>query len=553
MTLPSDSSRTGDDPFEELGKIDFTRLERAAAGDGEMEVPSKPASTTIGPDEQATGSTDSSPFAAPEPEQTREEVQPSIDVAPDGLTAFYSAAPEAVRPATMERLEQLVSAAHVVYGIDESALRSILDRSGADVDYAIAHGDPARPGRDATVAYAFDFAPKPGVIKEDGSIDFHERGTIVGVKRGQLLATKVDPTPGQAGRDVLGRTIRAENGKDQELVAGQNVRTEREGEETRFLSEVDGSVVLKGKALQVLTIHRVGGDVSFLTGNIDFGGDVMIGGSVGAGFSVKAAGSITIGGGVERNTVVSALGNIGVARGIVGRGIEVTSGGSVTAKFIQDATVVARQDIVVGSYVFNASLRAGGRVICHGRGLSRTHQRSTGTIAGGFVFAALGIETHSLGSEYAKSTSVVVGIGKETLDELDKLQKALEACESGLLKIVRTLGLENLSVESVKLLIQRSPESRREAVVALIKKAAELRQTRDHLILERKQYEDTMEASARDAFVQVHQTVFEGVHIRVGRANLEVPSSMANARFFANAEDGSVQWVGRKLKQESET
>jgi len=44
----------------------------------------------------------------------------------------------------------------------------------------------------------------------------------------------------------------------------------------------------------------------------------------------------------------------------VGANTELVAGGSVMAKFIQEATIRAVEDVQAGAYIFNASVRAGG-------------------------------------------------------------------------------------------------------------------------------------------------------------------------------------------------
>jgi uncharacterized protein (DUF342 family) len=507
-----------DSDVTDLEEIDFTQLEQAAVEAIEEKAPEE---------------------RPPAPEET----QPMISVTSDGLTAYYVPPSGKGRSVTREEIDDLLTRAGVVYGIDVDAISRVLAGVSSDIPFPVAHGEPAVHGRDAEVTLTLDLTAKPGEMLEDGSIDFRERSAVVAVKAGQLLATKVRATAGRPGRDVYGRAIPAEGGKDRALTAGRSVHVEASEEGWRFYAEVDGSVMLKGDTLHVFTVHRVSGNVDFYTGNIDFGGDVMVTGSVGTGFSVKVGGTISIGQSVERNTTLTVGEDVWVGQGIAGQGITVVSGGSVIAKYIQDAAVVAKQDVIVGSYIFNASIRAGGRVVCYGRGLSRQRQRSTGMISGGVIFAAKGIETHSLGSDYAKSTQVVVGIDHETIEHLDKIQKGITFCETSLMKVIRTLGIGHLSPEGIKQLLTRIPEARRETIITLLREASKLKKTQETLLVERKKVEERMEESVRGVIVQVHQAVFQGVEIRIGRASLRVPRTLQNVRFSIDPETGTITWT----------
>src|SRR5690606_15317621 len=124
--------------------------------------------------------------------------------------------------------------------------------------------------------------------------------------------------------------------------------------------------------------YVVPGDVDFSTGNIDFIGSVKVMGSVRNGFSVKAAGNVEIMGRLEGG-FINTGGNIVVKEGIVGQGKgNIKAGGSVYARFLENAQVEARKDVLVGDSIMHSTVRAGGKIVVNGK---------KGKIVGGLCFA----------------------------------------------------------------------------------------------------------------------------------------------------------------------
>ena len=53
-----------------------------------------------------------------------------------------------------------------------------------------------------------------------------------------------------------------------------------------LIANIDGCLFIKSGVLHVDDVYQIRGDVDFHTGNIDFNGDVIIGGDVKSGFQI---------------------------------------------------------------------------------------------------------------------------------------------------------------------------------------------------------------------------------------------------------------------------
>ena len=114
-------------------------------------------------------------------------------------------------------------------------------------------------------------------------------------------------------------------------------------------------------------MYEIRGDVDFSSGNINFIGDVTISGGVTSGFEVKAGGDIEVDGVVESARVESG-GNITLHKGIAGaeKGM-IQADGAITARFIENARVMAGGDVTVSDAIIQSIVWSGASVRCEGK------------------------------------------------------------------------------------------------------------------------------------------------------------------------------------------
>jgi len=146
-------------------------------------------------------------------------------------------------------------------------------------------------------------------------------------------------------------------------MGGQNVRTELKGEQQLLYADMDGAVRIARGVLAIKPVVHFKGDTNHNVGTVEQDKDVFISGSVGPNFAINAGGSVTIDGMVESGATIHAQEDIVVAKGIVGHQTRVVALGSVEAQFVQGGSVVARGDVIIGSHLLNARVRAGGQVV----------------------------------------------------------------------------------------------------------------------------------------------------------------------------------------------
>ena len=443
------------------------------------------------------------------------------------------------QPVTLEMVQQDLADLGVVEGIQEEQIQSLAARvreghhqPGA---FLIATGTKPQDGQDARVEMLVDMNRRVGKEREDGSIDFREVNFTPPVQANQSVARRTPPTLGTAGRDVKGNLLPAQDGQDQLLTAGDNIRMEREGDVEQFFSTINGALKLVGDELSAVEVLTINGDVSFSTGNLHFGGEIIVNGSVVQGFSVKAGGSVTITGMVEAGGTVMAQGDITVGHGIVGRKTKMVAQGDVHGQFVQEATVVAGKDIVLGNYVYHAHLRAGGKVsVAKGKG------KRGGSIAGGQTWALQGVDVHQAGSPAGTLTPLIVGLDTKQAQQLDRLKNRIETCHEHILRLLKQFGLTDIELGQIQMMIKAATGPRRKILAHHAQKLGQLTQVHQQVLAERQQLEEQVGGTLQETEIAIREMAFPGVTIRLGEHQRQLTEPIQAPRFHL-ADDKLVE------------
>ena len=370
-----------------------------------------------------------------------------VMVSRDRMEAFLQIdLPEgAVRP-DLETVMTRMNEVGVKHGLLSEAIALAVRQPGLRV--LCAKGTPAENGSDAKIEMLVDQSQKGRPIEmEDGSVDFKNIGMYTDVEKGRVIAQKTPATPGVPGSDVLGNAVPPKPGKDVPLPLGANLQIV---DGVRVVAAVGGNLVINNGKISISPVLQIAGDVDLSTGNIDFSGDVMIRGSVQEGFSVKAGGNIDIsgvvsGGSVEGINVTIHLGILGLNRGVI------KAAGTVVAKFVENATVEAEQDILVNDVVLHSHLSAGKKIRVEGK---------RGQIVGGVVAAGEEVLAKTAGTTSTIATEIHAGVNPKLREEylclrkgIKPMEESLDQLQKGLAKL-RSIDQNLLSPEKKELLLK---------------------------------------------------------------------------------------------------
>ncbi|MBT3343169.1 MAG: DUF342 domain-containing protein [Gemmatimonadetes bacterium] len=475
-------------------------------------------------------------------------------ISPDRTTAFFLNLPQSGAPKypSVEELTSLLEGLEITHGFVPERWAEILEdlRAGKrtrEFLLPIAQGTSPVGGRDAQFEWSVQIDnDKPGKIMEDGSIDFRDRNMTTVAQEGDLLGKLIPPKPGKGGMDIYGNELKPPQPLNIEVVTDSRIYAEPEEDGSMaFFCETGGGIssdeelkTVKGRRhmrinIGVYPITNIEGDVDYSTGNIDFNGDVVIGGSVQSQFSVKATGTVTIGGYVEAGAYVTAGKDILIARGVVGTATELVAGGDIMSKFIQEATVRATGTVKVGSYIFNASVRAGGEVQVPGMGEGKSR-----ALVGGLIWGAQGVTARSIGSPYNTSTRLVVGVDPDQVNRADQIRANMHTCDNKQRALLKKLGVEHLDLDLIKQKLARVASAKqKQQMLMAVKRIAKIAE------LERNQQEELEEIAeeqrklAQRTQINVLNDLFAGVEIRIGEHTELIREDAEKCSFRLVTED----------------
>jgi len=377
---------------------------------------------------------------------------------------------------------------------------------GHGTSVVMASGFLPEPGQDGRLVLEFALGKAAGTLREDGSMDFRERGGLDFVSQGDVLGTLYAPVPGQPGYDILGNTLDPPAPKELKIKTGPGVAQENKADGTTVYTATRvGLAKYQGEVLDVVELLQIQGDIDLHTGNIKVDhGSVHITGDVTSGFKVEAVGDVIIDGLVEEADIVA--GGLVIAGGIIMNGKNrIDATGDVSAKFFQNAVVNSGGDVSAGLEFSHCEIFAKGKVSALG---------GKGIINGGHIISEDNIHAKIIGNEARTKTIVEIRIASSRSDSLLEVRNSLvEQSE----RLTKAIGTDNL-VEA----LTKEPEENRRILAELAKVKgkvqASIREVDSAIVSERAAAKEALSAKR----IKADQKANSGVQVIIGGKELKL-------------------------------
>lgn len=194
----------------------------------------------------------------------------------------------------------------------------------------------------------------------DGSVDHYNMGYVQNVKRGQVLAEWVDSAADAGDTDADHMVL-----EEREFPAGRHTAPDPENPD-RLLAAASGYVFMLDGAITVKKTLNVRRDVDFHTGNITFYGNVVVHGSVRAGFQVQGL-NVLVKDTVE-GALLRATDSFMAEGGIKGGGKAIVKAGSnMRVPFAEKAMLLAEERMLIDGACMHCDVFAGRQLAIKGR------------------------------------------------------------------------------------------------------------------------------------------------------------------------------------------
>ncbi len=374
--------------------------------------------------------------------------------------------------------------------------------------FVVVEGVASQPGSDSELVWTHE--PKKG-----------KRGQLVfgNVDEGDLLLTITGVRRGKPGRTIFDDTIRAEVSSTHtaNIRDGRHVRSADNG--TKFYARKSGRLTFNHNVLSVEDLYEVPGNVDKAHGDIDFNGPVIIHGDVRAGMHVWSGAWIEIHGSIERGFVEAAE-DIRVHGGINGRGRgRVKCGGSLTARYMNGATVDVGGDVEIARSVMHSNIYCTGNVKVITQAV-----RASNIAAGG------NIDVPVLGSQRGTPVEVAAGMAMSRERDIMEVNDSLGRLSEERQRLRHLLG--GLLSEPERI-VEVSPLEKRAEMFRGLKRYCEIIEELNGLD---RCMEDLVRVGRRGfrAKVRITRRVWREVTIRVGNASFKVGRSRSGPLEFGS-------------------
>jgi len=381
-----------------------------------------------------------------------------VQIAPDAMTATLELEKESGGgiPLSAESVNTTIAAAGVVRGIDGMAVAEALGQAyeqGKCLAMIIARGEaPVASGTSEVKWFVQKPTGKGVTLREDGRADFKNQDRFLTIAEGSPIAEIIKQREeGKAGWDVTGKELPAEKGKSVEFTHDDSIREETTETGVRLIAGKTGELVIDGTALAINDLHGVKGDVGPGTGNIQFPGEVRVGGGVLAGYAVIGGGDVLIAGAAEA-ALVSAGGRVLINLGVIGGGKGIVRARkTIEASFVEQATLLAVEDIRIKNGCMQSQVKTNGKLRLLGE---------KGHLIGGVCRSRFGVEAMNIGTERGTRTEISFGQDYLVKDQIEVSEREMDRIKAALIEVEKKIqaamdsqfSLDGARTEKVKLM-----------------------------------------------------------------------------------------------------
>ena len=338
-----------------------------------------------------------------------------LEVDPTRMSALLTLHPaKGGQPVTLDMVRHAVADRGIVHGVLEQALAEAVEQ-GRRETVLIAQGTPPTRGTPTRFESLLDrLKPRAQEIDELAQVDYRDLGSLLLVSPGTPLMRRIPPLPGVDGTNVLGEPVLPEEMPDTPFskeLSGVAIDPE---DPLLLRASIAGTPTLISQGVQVNPMVEVDA-VNLSTGNITFEGSLQVRGDIAATMEVRVTGDVVVNGTIEA-ALVEAGGSVTCKGGVIGladalqdasataRTAHIVCGGTLKAKFIENAIISAGQDVDVEREIRQSSIAAGGSVLV---GPPNTQQSA---ITGGQTRALNAVRAGTLGSPSGIPTLIQAGL-----------------------------------------------------------------------------------------------------------------------------------------------
>jgi len=471
-------------------------------------------------------------------------IEPLFIISPEKMTVTLAIHPPLPGACSVQnvKINELLTASGIIYGIKLKSLEkaeTLVTQSDPEFNkLVIAQGRDVGTSSDAYLRFDMEIGPIAGKILDDGTIDFRERKIMVGVEKGQCIATKIPAFQGSPGINVFGEETPAKEGKDLKIELLNDAKFSNESMQVTAAKNGVLSVV-NDNTIKVCSRQVIPGDIDFNIGNVDSRSCVTIRGSVQPGFLVTADGDLEISGNIM-STTIKSLSNVVIKGGITGKKTLIEAGGDCDINFIEQGKIVCGGLCVIRNQSYYSDIFSGSDICC----------KNNSKVMSGSLLAAGNISVGDVGSEDCSPSLIAAGVIAERLIDF-KRQKAdvVEQQEEIIVWLHRYPG--SSGSKKVKKMEQKLAETK-----LLLLKMNMIPGTgiysragagENNASESGEDYSTAGSIDITTIKIAVHGTIYAGTRIQIGNRTLNLDKTVSNRQFILHANQKRI--LAKPLKK----
>ena len=364
-----------------------------------------------------------------------------------------------------------------------------------------------------TQLFGKDLQPVPD---SSAAVDYYHSNLATPVTCGQVLA-RLDPIAQETDSTADHKPSQNDFIISEPVdIISATVELSENSDELLILSRKDGFPALVNKKIVVSDHLIIDGDINFHTGNIDCPGDLLVNGSIMAGFKVKAD-NLTVNGSIE-NAEVICHGDLVCSGGIVAcNDFPLICDGSIWVKYIENSNLEIKNDLFIsGSSLHNSIKVAGSIILCH----------NSAILVGGKCEAGHSLYSGVIGAKWATPTEIIIGCDPFLTQKLKNHCQNLE-------KIVTELDELRNRIEQINTYLQHEEGKTTSKEAHKLQEERELLESKSSFITKkhntalkkREQLEqqiDEFKKQNLDATLYVANQLFSGVNLTIKDATTRI-------------------------------
>lgn len=404
------------------------------------------------------------------------------------------------------------------FGMTPEYLNELLTRCKEErsllMNETIARGLLPLNGKDSFLRFEIEVGPLPGKLLGNGKIDFRERKMFVGVTKGQTIATRIPPTDGTPGLNVLGDEVPQLPGRSLPVTVSDDAEYDEESGVIRAIRSGILSLVNEN-SIKVCAKQVISGNIDYNTGNIESQDAVEISGTILPGFKVVTHGDLLLGGNA-RSAIIKCQGNLVVKGGILGEQCQVKVEGDADFGFMEQGHLRVKGKVIIRKQAYYSTIMADGEIHC----------KESSQIMAGFLMSGASLNLGNVGSANSPPALLAAGIAPGRYLRYLKMRSQLRDMEQERLLFLQRHGLkQNI----------RQRESLEESIYSLHQDMTKLNVipgTGANTAESGTEYLKTIT-------ITVQGTIFSGTELQIGNATKTIERDLRAIRFSLNTNSGN--------------